>query len=146
MINKTRILWGLMVLLTAPLALPAAPATDAQKAELKALSDRLKYQDLKLMLEQENTGGIQQYLVAKEPFIREIIALADESNAYAAAVEFIHFVIEQAQEQFHQRADFFGRTIPVFAGEREQRQALDAFALAELQTDPHGAGTGAMTE
>ena len=45
MINKTRILWGLMVLLTAPLALPAAPATDAQKAELKALSDRLKYQD-----------------------------------------------------------------------------------------------------
>ena len=39
--------------------------------------DRLRYQELKLKLERENTGGIQEYLAAKEPFIRAILAALD---------------------------------------------------------------------
>ncbi|MGY8664566.1 GrpB family protein [Bradyrhizobium sp. UFLA05-109] len=37
-------------------------------------ADRMRYQELKLKLERENTSGIQQYLAAKEPFIRAILA------------------------------------------------------------------------
>lgn len=36
--------------------------------------DRMRYQELKLKLERENTGGIQEYLAAKEPFISEILS------------------------------------------------------------------------
>ncbi|MBH5398855.1 GrpB family protein [Bradyrhizobium sp. CNPSo 4010] len=36
--------------------------------------DRLRYQNLKLGLERENGSGIQQYLVAKDPFIQDILA------------------------------------------------------------------------
>lgn len=36
--------------------------------------DRMRYQELKLKLERENIGGIQEYLTAKEPFISEILA------------------------------------------------------------------------
>lgn len=39
--------------------------------------DRMRYQELKLKLERENTGGIQEYLAAKEPFINEILARLD---------------------------------------------------------------------
>jgi GrpB-like predicted nucleotidyltransferase (UPF0157 family) len=37
----------------------------------------MRYQELKLKLERENTGGIQEYLAAKEPFINEILARLD---------------------------------------------------------------------
>lgn len=39
--------------------------------------DRLRYQELKLRLERENTSGIQQYLIAKDPFIQSILANLD---------------------------------------------------------------------
>ena len=34
---------------------------------------RRRYQDLKLRLEAENTGGMAEYLVGKEPFIDAIL-------------------------------------------------------------------------
>ncbi|WP_245287944.1 GrpB family protein [Bradyrhizobium sp. Ec3.3] len=37
-------------------------------------ADRMRYQELKFRLERENTGGIQEYLAAKEPFIDAILA------------------------------------------------------------------------
>ncbi len=37
-------------------------------------ADRMRYQELKYRLESQNTGGIQQYLSAKEPFINAILA------------------------------------------------------------------------
>jgi GrpB-like predicted nucleotidyltransferase (UPF0157 family) len=40
-------------------------------------ADRLRYQELKLKLERDNTGGIQEYLAAKDPFIRGILASLD---------------------------------------------------------------------
>lgn len=40
-------------------------------------ADRLKYQELKLRLERENTHGIQEYLAAKDPFIRAVLASRD---------------------------------------------------------------------
>jgi GrpB-like predicted nucleotidyltransferase (UPF0157 family) len=40
-------------------------------------ADRLKYQELKLRLQRENTRGIQEYLVAKDPFIRSVLASGD---------------------------------------------------------------------
>lgn len=40
-------------------------------------ADRLRYQELKLRLEHENTNGIQEYLTAKDPFIRAILANLD---------------------------------------------------------------------
>ena len=43
----------------------------------KHAGDRSRYQELKLRLERENTSGIQQYLLAKEPFIRDILANLD---------------------------------------------------------------------
>ncbi|WP_246515880.1 GrpB family protein [Bradyrhizobium diversitatis] len=36
--------------------------------------DRAGYQDLKLRLERANDSGIQQYLIGKDPFIRNILA------------------------------------------------------------------------
>jgi GrpB-like predicted nucleotidyltransferase (UPF0157 family) len=39
--------------------------------------DRLRYQELKLKLEAENTRGIQEYLAAKDPFIRAVLASLD---------------------------------------------------------------------
>jgi GrpB-like predicted nucleotidyltransferase (UPF0157 family) len=40
-------------------------------------ADRLRYQKLKFRLERENTQGIQEYLTAKDPFIRAILASLD---------------------------------------------------------------------
>src|SRR5664279_2416544 len=40
-------------------------------------ADRLKYQELKLRLERENTRGIHEYLAAKDPFIRAVLAGRD---------------------------------------------------------------------
>jgi GrpB-like predicted nucleotidyltransferase (UPF0157 family) len=40
-------------------------------------ADRLRYQELKFELERKNTNGIQEYLAAKEPFIRAILAGLD---------------------------------------------------------------------
>ncbi|MGY3449829.1 GrpB family protein [Bradyrhizobium sp. USDA 4353] len=40
-------------------------------------ADRMRYQELKLKLEFENTGGIQEYLAAKDPFICAILAGLD---------------------------------------------------------------------
>jgi GrpB-like predicted nucleotidyltransferase (UPF0157 family) len=40
-------------------------------------ADRLKYQELKLKLERENTEGIREYLAAKAPFIHAILASLD---------------------------------------------------------------------
>ncbi|MBR0962059.1 GrpB family protein [Bradyrhizobium japonicum] len=39
--------------------------------------DRSRYQDLKLRLERENSSGIRQYLIAKDPFIQDILAKLD---------------------------------------------------------------------
>jgi GrpB-like predicted nucleotidyltransferase (UPF0157 family) len=39
--------------------------------------DRMRYQELKFRLERESTGGIQEYLAAKEPFISAILAGLD---------------------------------------------------------------------
>jgi GrpB-like predicted nucleotidyltransferase (UPF0157 family) len=36
-------------------------------------ADRLRYQELKLKLERENTGGIREYLAGKAPFINSIL-------------------------------------------------------------------------
>lgn len=38
---------------------------------------RSRYQELKLRLERENTSGIQEYLIAKDPFIQDILADID---------------------------------------------------------------------
>jgi len=43
----------------------------------KDAGSRLRYQELKLRLERENTSGIQQYLMAKVPFIQDILANLD---------------------------------------------------------------------
>lgn len=43
----------------------------------KDAGDRSRYQELKLRLERENTSGIQQYLIAKEPFIQDVLANLD---------------------------------------------------------------------
>ncbi len=40
-------------------------------------ADRLRYQELKLKLESENTLGIQQYLADKDPFIQAILDSLD---------------------------------------------------------------------
>ncbi|RWD00025.1 MAG: GrpB family protein [Mesorhizobium sp.] len=40
-------------------------------------ADRLRYQELKLKLERENTQGIREYLSAKAPFIRSVLAGLD---------------------------------------------------------------------
>ena len=40
-------------------------------------ADRSRYQELKFKLKRENTDGIQEYLTAKEPFIRAILASLD---------------------------------------------------------------------
>lgn len=40
-------------------------------------ADRAKYQALKLKLERENVEGIGEYLAAKAPFIREVLARAN---------------------------------------------------------------------
>jgi GrpB-like predicted nucleotidyltransferase (UPF0157 family) len=40
-------------------------------------ADRLKYQELKLRLERQNTRGIQEYLAAKDPFICAVLAGRD---------------------------------------------------------------------
>lgn len=40
-------------------------------------ADRLRHQELKFKLERENIDGIQEYLAAKEPFIRAILASLD---------------------------------------------------------------------
>jgi GrpB-like predicted nucleotidyltransferase (UPF0157 family) len=40
-------------------------------------ADRLRYQELKFRLKRENADGIQEYLIAKEPFIRAIFASLD---------------------------------------------------------------------
>ena len=37
----------------------------------------MRYQELKFRLERESTGGIQEYLAAKEPFISAILAGRD---------------------------------------------------------------------
>ncbi|RWL75790.1 MAG: GrpB family protein [Mesorhizobium sp.] len=39
--------------------------------------DRVKYQELKIKLERENTEGIREYLSAKAPFIRSVLARLD---------------------------------------------------------------------
>lgn len=39
--------------------------------------DRARYQDLKLKLERENSSGIRQYLIAKDPFIQDVLAKLD---------------------------------------------------------------------
>lgn len=40
-------------------------------------NDRVRYEKLKLKLERENTQGIREYLSAKQPFIRSILARLD---------------------------------------------------------------------
>ncbi|WP_035656677.1 GrpB family protein [Bradyrhizobium sp. STM 3809] len=40
-------------------------------------ADRMRYQELKLRLELENTRGIQEYIAAKDPFISAILAGLD---------------------------------------------------------------------
>ena len=62
--------------------LPGRPRADRQNvafsrapATAPGRSDE-EYQELKLKLERENTGGIQEYLASKEPFISEILSLA----------------------------------------------------------------------
>lgn len=40
-------------------------------------ADRVRYQQLKLKLERENTRGIGEYLAAKDPFIRAMLAGSD---------------------------------------------------------------------
>jgi GrpB-like predicted nucleotidyltransferase (UPF0157 family) len=40
-------------------------------------ADRLRYEELKLKLERENTEGIREYLAAKKPFIRSVLADLD---------------------------------------------------------------------
>ncbi len=47
-------------------------------------------------------------------------------------------------EQLHQHADLVGRPLPVLAGEREQRQRLDAAARAVLDDGAHRLDAGAM--
>jgi GrpB-like predicted nucleotidyltransferase (UPF0157 family) len=37
----------------------------------------VRYQELKLGLERQNTGGIQEYLAAKAPFISAMLASLD---------------------------------------------------------------------
>jgi hypothetical protein len=50
----------------------------------------LKYQELKLRLESENTRGIQEYLAAKGPFIRAVSPVAIEAHP-AGDVRLWHF-------------------------------------------------------
>jgi GrpB-like predicted nucleotidyltransferase (UPF0157 family) len=40
-------------------------------------SDRVRYEELKLKLERENTEGIREYLSEKQPFIRSVLARLD---------------------------------------------------------------------
>jgi len=42
-----------------------------------------------------------------------------KATRHAAAMQFVHFGVEQAQEQLHQRAHFLLRPVPVLAGEGE---------------------------
>ena len=72
--------------------------------------------------------------------------IADERDAHAVLVQLVDFAIERLQEKLHQRADFALRPIPVLAGEREQRQRLDAAAQAELDRRAHGFLAFAMAQ
>ena len=72
--------------------------------------------------------------------------VTDELDADAAAVQFFHFAVEHMQEEFHQCADFFRRTIPVFTGKCEQGQAGDSALDAEFHADANRFRAGTMAE
>jgi hypothetical protein len=58
-------------------------------------------------------------------------------------VQLVHFAVERAEEQLHQRVHFFLRPAPVLAGEREQGQRRNAQFKAALDgaVDRARAGT-----
>ncbi|MNI75310.1 hypothetical protein D3C73_1314490 [compost metagenome] len=61
-------------------------------------------------------------------------------------MQLVHFAIERAEEQLHQRIDFFLRPAPVLAGEREQGQRRNAQFQAALDGAVDRARAGTMAD
>ena len=70
--------------------------------------------------------------------------VADDLEADAVLVQLGDFLLQRAQEQLHQDRHFVGRTAPVLAGEREQRQVFDAALDAGAHGRAHGFDALAM--
>lgn len=49
--------------------------------------DRFRYQELKLRPERDNSSGIRQYLIGKDPFIRDILARLDGASSVKRCME-----------------------------------------------------------
>src|SRR6185437_3127976 len=63
--------------------------------------------------------------------------VAHDAKPDAVGVELLHFLLEGAQEELHEERDLLGRTAPVLAREREQREVLDAALDARLHGLAH---------
>src|SRR6185437_3776556 len=72
--------------------------------------------------------------------------VADEAQAHAMAVQFVHFLVQRAQEQSHQRADLVLRPLPVFAGEGKQGQYLHTLAQTGFDHLAHRLAAGIVAE
>jgi hypothetical protein len=75
---------------------------------------------------------------------RQLVQIADEQQANAVAVQFVHFVVQGFQETVHEHGNFVARAFPVFAREREQGQHFDAAPRAVLDGLLHGLHAHAM--
>ncbi|KAG0779054.1 hypothetical protein G6F22_010861 [Rhizopus arrhizus] len=89
------------------------------------------------------SGALLGQLHAADQAGTEALAFTDEAHAHATPVQLVHFAVERAEEQLHQRIDFFLRPAPVLAGEREQGQRGNAQFKAALDgaVDRARAGT-----
>src|SRR5688500_15987376 len=69
----------------------------------------------------------------------ERVAIADESQAHLVLVQIVDLAVHGLEEQLHQTIHFHRWSLPVFAGEREQREREDAALGALLDDQSHRA-------
>jgi hypothetical protein len=64
--------------------------------------------------------------------------VADHAQPDAVLVQLRDLLLERAEKELHQDVHFVGGPAPVLAGEREQRQVLDAALDRRADDRPHG--------
>src|SRR5690606_30959111 len=98
---------------------------------------------------------LQPVIARRQPFGRihpgldglaEAPALADESDAGPAPVQFGDLAVQRIHEELHQGPGLCARTAPVLAGEGEQGQCPDAALKTEVDADVDRACAGAMAD
>src|SRR6187399_2860826 len=72
------------------------------------------------------------------------LALANELEAHAVALQLGQLMVQRLDEQVHQRLDFGARSLPVFAAECEQGERLDIAAHTFLDAQAHRLDSGAV--